>query len=95
MRYPANLDQPSRITICTGRRFANGFITYVGCKDESDAEDTLLLLQSEFDAIFRNNGNDGVRYADRLFHRDRASFPYEIKCRNLKIEDVIEIANHW
>lgn len=93
LRYPCDLEIPSRITICQGDRFENGFITYIGCKDESDA-DNLMVLVKEWGGYFRHN-ECFPRPSDRLFHRDRILYPLELKARRLALSDVIEIAEHW
>lgn len=93
LRYPTNLNIVSRVTICTGKRFQNGFISYIGCKNESDADDITIVLQ-EWGGFFRTNENF-ARPSDRLFYRDRTHYPLELKVRGLILPDVIEIAEHW
>lgn len=93
LRYPCDLGIPSRITICRGDRFENGFLTYIGCVDESGAEDMMVLVE-EWGGYFRHNERF-ARPSDRLFHRDRIQYPLEIKARRLPLSDVIEIAEHW
>lgn len=93
LRYPTNLDIYSRITLCTGQRFENGFLTYIGCKDEFDAE-TIIQFVKENGGYFRKN-ECFPRPSDRLFYRDRLFYPLELKTRRLPLDVAIEIAEHW